>query len=168
MVVTPNAHITGTFNATDSPHLVTANGRIDVAATLYHDGARHASTNATMITTNRGISARTSLLSSAPARTGGSFALTLARLSVERPMRGVAVYARLSASEPESESESEASSTSTSTGALSETLLELPGRGGKGGGRRWVLELLGDGSAEERVGWSGGGMSPPSPSVYIS
>ena len=77
-VVTTNAHITGTFNVTDSLHLVTANGRIDVAATLYHNGARHASTNATMITTNGGISARTSLLSSAPARTGSSFALTLA------------------------------------------------------------------------------------------
>ena len=77
-VVTTNAHITGTFNVTDSLHLVTANGRIDVAATLYHDGARHASTNATMINTNGGISARTNLFSSAPAGTGGSFALTLA------------------------------------------------------------------------------------------
>ena len=57
---------------------MTANGRIDIAATLYHDGARHASTNATMIATNGGISARASLLSSALARTGGSFALTLA------------------------------------------------------------------------------------------
>ena len=72
MVVITHAHITNTFEVTDSLHLVTANGRIDVAATLYHNGARHASTNATMITTNGGISARTSLLSSAPARTGGS------------------------------------------------------------------------------------------------
>ena len=78
MVVTTNAYITGTFNVTDSLHLVTTSGQIDVAATLYHDGAHPASKNATMITTNGGISARTNLLSSAPARTGVSFALTLA------------------------------------------------------------------------------------------
>ena len=45
-VITTNAHIPGTFNATDPLNLVTTNDQISVAVTAYHDGARHASTNA--------------------------------------------------------------------------------------------------------------------------